>query len=180
MNTTQLQAALARIGWPIKDDGDFGTMTKAALWDFQAGYAFRALDVDGRPGPQSYAAIEECLAKDGRCSAHFRYAEFKSKGNGWIKISRVHAYRLDRYRDVVGPVRIVSGYRDPAHNRRVGGATSSRHMAGDACDIPGALTLDRMRGLRLFTGLGVASSGVVVHVDSRPGNPADPIVWRYG
>lgn len=180
MTPAELQGALARIGWPIAADGNVGPMTTAAVRDFQAGYAFRPLAVDGQPGPQTYAALEECLGKNGRCSAHFRFAEFASKGNGWIKINRVHAYRLDRYREAVGPVRIVSGYRDPAHNRRVGGATSSRHMAGDACDIPGAATLERLRGMRLFTGLGVARSGLVVHVDSRPGNPATPTIWRYG
>ncbi len=181
MTATELQAALARIGWPLTIDGNAGPMTAAAVRDFQAGYAFRALAVDGQAGPQTFAALAECLERSGRCSAHFRFAEFASKGNGWIKISRVHAYRLDRYREAVGgPVAIVSGYRDPAHNRKVGGARSSRHMAGDACDIPGALTLAQLRRLALFTGAGVSSSGLVVHVDSRPGDPAHPTIWHYG
>lgn len=39
-------------------------------------------------------------------------------------------------RNRYGPMSINSGYRTPAHNASVGGATFSRHMYGDAVDIP--------------------------------------------
>lgn len=32
-------------------------------------------------------------------------------------------------------VHMTSGYRDPAHNKKIGGATSSKHMSGQAIDI---------------------------------------------
>ena len=43
---------------------------------------------------------------------------------------------LERIRaEVGGPVTINSGYRTPAHNAHVGGASSSRHKYGQAADI---------------------------------------------
>ncbi len=32
-------------------------------------------------------------------------------------------------------ISITSGYRSPEHNRKIGGASASRHMVGDAADI---------------------------------------------
>ena len=48
--------------------------------------------------------------------------------------------------EVVGPtdstgrrlrcrLRVLSGYRTPAYNRKIGGARKSRHMSGDAADV---------------------------------------------
>jgi uncharacterized protein YcbK (DUF882 family) len=34
-----------------------------------------------------------------------------------------------------GPIRVVSGYRSPVWNERIGGAKASRHMMADAADI---------------------------------------------
>src|SRR5215510_11311839 len=34
-----------------------------------------------------------------------------------------------------GPIRVVSGYRSPAWNAKVGGAGASQHMEGTAADI---------------------------------------------
>lgn len=34
-----------------------------------------------------------------------------------------------------GAVRVNSGYRCPAHNRKVGGVSNSRHMSGEAVDL---------------------------------------------
>ena len=46
------------------------------------------------------------------------------------------AWTLQRVRDEVGlPIRINSGYRCPAHNMSVGGATHSKHVEGFAADI---------------------------------------------
>lgn len=40
------------------------------------------------------------------------------------------------------PIRLVSGYRTPAHNAAVGGAKGSKHMTGLAADIKPARTGD--------------------------------------
>lgn len=49
---------------------------------------------------------------------------------------RALAGALEVIRAAVGkPVQVISGYRCPAHNRKVGGAVNSRHTWGDAVDI---------------------------------------------
>lgn len=46
------------------------------------------------------------------------------------------ALNLQALRDELGlPIVINSGYRSPAHNKRVGGAKSSQHLLGKAADI---------------------------------------------
>ncbi len=43
---------------------------------------------------------------------------------------------LDPMREEYGkPVKVTSGYRDPAYNKRIGGATNSQHMKGQAADL---------------------------------------------
>ena len=42
---------------------------------------------------------------------------------------------LQPLRDAVGPIRISSGYRNPALNRAIGGSRSSQHCKGEALDI---------------------------------------------
>lgn len=73
------------------------------------------------------------------------------------------------------PLRIVSGYRTEATNRAVGGAENSRHLLGQAADIPsGYATPDQARAAGA-TGIGISGKWVT-HVDVRPG----PVVtWRY-
>ena len=137
-------------------DGVFGPQTRAAVRDFQRGYTFEALGSSGRAGPKTRAALRACVADGGRCSEHFRFREFRSKGDGWIKVDSALVRGLERYRSLLGkPVTIVSGYRDPAHNAAVGGASSSQHLFGNAADIPPALPLARVRDLRAFSGIGV-------------------------
>ncbi len=185
MNDLQLQQALHRMGWPIGVDGRIGPQTRQAVHDFQAGWVPSPgrgpLHPDGNPGPETRWAIQFVLDHDLFMSKFFRFAEFKSKGNGWIKISRHQAWCLDRYRERFGPTTIISGYRDPAHNRRVGGAPRSRHPLGDGCDVRPVATLAQVRSLGLFTGIGFnGSSGKVAHIDTRPGDPRRPTTWRYG
>lgn len=45
------------------------------------------------------------------------------------------AVLLDMIYDQIGPFRITSGYRSPALNEEIGGATNSYHMRGLAADI---------------------------------------------
>lgn len=43
---------------------------------------------------------------------------------------------LQVLRDVIGkPIRVISGYRSPKYNRRIGGARRSQHMLAKAADI---------------------------------------------
>jgi uncharacterized protein YcbK (DUF882 family) len=46
------------------------------------------------------------------------------------------AYNLQILRDKIGkPVHIISGYRNPTYNKRIGGASRSYHMKAMAADI---------------------------------------------
>jgi len=173
MSTRAVQRALRQIGWPVQVDGVFGPSTKAAVRDFQRGYTFERLGSSGRAGPRTRAALRACAANGGRCSEHFRFREFRSKGDGWIKVDRALVHGLERYRSLLGrPVTIVSGYRDPAHNAAVGGASSSQHLFGNAADISPALSLSRVGDLRAFSGIGVdATTGLVRHIDVRHRGP---------
>lgn len=143
--------------------------------------------VDGYAGPQTWTALAHAIANNLGCGRHFRFAEFNSKGDGWIKVNRVLVRGLDSYRDRYGPTPVVSGYRDPAHNRKVDGKPNSQHLYGNAADIPAVAALGAVKNLRLFSGIGVRrSDGKVVHVDVRHagpnttgGTPDNPTAWYY-
>jgi uncharacterized protein YcbK (DUF882 family) len=67
---------------------------------------------------------------------HFKPREFRSKDglSGMPQIKAMLA--LDELRERFGhPLKIVSAYRSPEHNKAVGGATNSYHLKGLAFDI---------------------------------------------
>jgi uncharacterized protein YcbK (DUF882 family) len=113
----------------------------------------------------------------GDLSAHFSRAEFKCRHCGHLHGPALALVAvLERIRSISGkPLTVVSGYRCPVHNRAVGGAINSRHLHGDAADIPrGRATLAQARAAGA---VGVGTSGEwATHVDVRPGGPAH---WRY-
>lgn len=69
----------------------------------------------------------------------FRPAEIACRGSGMVLLTEQAMDALDhleRLRERMGhPLIVNSGYRSPAHNRRVGGAARSRHLDGVAFDI---------------------------------------------
>ena len=112
-----------------------------------------------------------------RISAHFVEEEFRSRDGGGVRVEARLVWHLERLRAICGgrPLRIVSGYRTPAHNRAVGGAPASRHLHGDAADIPaGYATVEQARAAG-FRGIGRRGPWAV-HVDMRPGPRAE---WTY-
>ncbi len=121
-------------------------------------------------------------------AAHFALGEFLSRDgvcppDALIPNVRRLAAELETIRRAIQrPILIVSGYRSPAHNTRVRGAKSSRHMTGEAADIriagvePGeilALVERLIRRGRLHNG-GVGLYRTWVHYDVR----AQPARWR--
>jgi len=188
MDATGIQRALVVCGWPIDADGKVGPQTRRAIADYQRGNALVALDDDGVAGSLTQAALAASVDDGGRCSGHFAYREFASAGDGWIRVNAALVWGLDRYRDAIGgPVRPISGYRDPAHNASVGGASNSQHLYGNACDLPQQMSLDDVVALGAFSGIGVVrSNGLAAHVDVRHTGPnttgaslADPTIWYY-
>lgn len=99
---------------------------------------------------------------DGWIAVYFKPEEFASKGNGRINIKSDLVNRLDAVRTEFGqPIKITSGYRDPAHNRRVRGSKNSQHMHGTAVDInmAGMNTKTRYRLMVLLVQNGFTSFG---------------------
>ena len=83
---------------------------------------------------------------------------------------------LENLRGQIGrPLPIVSGFRTLATNKAVNGAKASRHMTGDAADLPpGYVTVAQAEAAGA---VGIGSRGPwAVHVDVRPGPPAR---WSY-
>ena len=97
---------------------------------------------------------------------------------GIIRIARV----MEEVRGRLGgrPITINSWYRDPVTNRRIGGASRSRHLTGDAVDFvaPGIHPYDVYDRLNRWWGSrgGLASATVFTHIDAR-GYYAR---WSYG
>ncbi len=186
-----VQGRLRKIGFPIKADGDAGPKTRAAIREFQRGYARAKLPVDGnvRRISRTYRAISWSANHDGRASRNFTFREFASGGNGWIKLNRRLVHALEVYRRHVGHgVEIVSGYRDCAYNGSIrGAARCSRHSdccgnpGGDAADLVPELSFEEVKALGVFTGIGIIrATGKVRHGDVRPGSVKSPQTWFYG
>lgn len=113
----------------------------------------------------------------GDLTPHFSRAEFRDKRAGVsvdVPVRLLGA--LECLRGMVGrPIIIVSGFRTQATNRAVGGAPHSRHLVGDAVDIPpGVATVDQAAAAG-FVGIGNAGAWAI-HLDVRPGPPAR---WSY-
>jgi hypothetical protein len=168
-----------------------GSRYVQAVRDFQRGWNLGApLAIDGAPGRLTDAALAVSELRrrqgSGTASAHFSFSEFVCKcGGRYSDCRRVWQTRqsiqaLERYRSAFGPTSIISGCRCPGHNRAVGGASSSQHMAGTAADLTGRQSTSRVRSLGAFTGIGYqGSTGLVRHADTRPGSVTSPTTWRY-
>ena len=73
-----------------------------------------------------------------------------------------------RYRLGGKAILINSGYRSPAHNKRVGGASQSQHLYGKAVDIVvrgGKPSVVYREADKLFNGVGKYNT--FTHVDTR-------------
>lgn len=126
-------------------------------------------------------------------SEHFKTEEFHCKSGapypkGWEQNRlAVLCAELEIIRKEFGDkaVTIISGYRTPAWNKRVGGSRYSQHMEGRAADITiagvparkvAAKVLEMVKSGRLNVIKGVGSYRKFTHVDIRPS--ARLVVWR--
>ena len=109
-------------------------------------------------------------------SPHFTAKEFACSCNNCTDnfIDDVLLEKLEQVRVALGPLKINSGYRCPQHNKDIGGAASSSHMAGLAADIqPIPLNTDDLDKLyekcvEVFDNIGDGRPKKFVHVDVRP------------
>lgn len=163
---------------------------RRALRDFQRGWALgRPLAVDGILGPNTKNALKRSyrrhLAGKGTASKDFSYSEFQCKDRARYgrRLRGCRAIHLDhrlvrvlqKARDRMGgPIHVVSGYRCPRYNARIGGARRSQHLYGRAGDVP------EQRGLAFWRGCGARGVGLdgrtrlAQHVDVGPKR-----TWTY-
>ena len=113
-------------------------------------------------------------------------SKFRGKTYQLAQVKPVHMNRLERLNAEFGGrdgLFIVSGYRSPEYNRKVGGAKNSYHMKGLATDISiigwdsSKITKFLVRARELgCKGFGYYGSSHFIHIDSRP--TKDPVVWN--
>lgn len=114
-------------------------------------------------------------------ATNFKVKEFACKdGSDPIKIDSKLVIMLQQIREHFGkPVVINSGYRTPAYNKKIGGATYSQHIYGKAADItiqgvnPLTIAQYAETDCKYLKGIGLYTWGD--HVDTR----ATKYYWDY-
>lgn len=106
----------------------------------------------------------------GDLSANFDSQEFRCKHCGALRgpDPKLVAVLQSLRNRMMGPLRIVSGYRCTEHNRAVGGSRFSQHIGGRAADVPGGSFSIGQAIAAGAVGIGVRK-GAVVHIDVRKG-----------
>ena len=120
------------------------------------------------------AVKELSMKKDGNTyiSRNFKVSEFRCKDGSdkiLIDVDFVQS-KLQAIRDHFGaPVTVNSGYRTESYNKKVGGATKSYHMTGQAFDIvvKGHTPAEVARYTQSLDVKGIIQYNSFVHVDSR-------------
>ncbi len=115
---------------------------------------------------------------------HFKSREFDSPdmpGSG-AGMSRVFVEKLDLLRSMLGrPLKINSGLRTQAHNKRIGGKPASAHLEGLAADISCKESRKRLDIVRLALKLGIHRIGIgktFIHLDNSRTLP-QRVMWLY-
>jgi zinc D-Ala-D-Ala carboxypeptidase len=105
--------------------------------------------------------------------SNFSPRELACKGTGRLLVDEVALDALQALRTKLGrPIIVVSAYRSPEHNRRVGGAKNSYHLQGVAFDI----RMDNHNPWEFelaakacgFRGFGYYSKSGFMHIDTGP------------
>jgi uncharacterized protein YcbK (DUF882 family) len=98
-------------------------------------------EVVTRPPNDPAPALEENDRMLDKLTANFGLSEFRCRdGSGvpeeLLENVQLLADNLQVLREHLGkPIRVISGYRSPKYNRKIGGARKSQHMLAKAADI---------------------------------------------
>ena len=137
----RLQSKLFSIGYSANVDGNFGNATKNIVVQFQKD---AGLVADGIVGAKTWKALDEIKIysklTDGNksLSPNFKVKEFACQdGTDTIVLhTDFIVEKLQKIRSHFNkPITINSAYRNPTHNKKVGGASNSYHVKGRAFDI---------------------------------------------
>lgn len=115
---------------------------------------------------------------------YFKPSEFDSPDlrNSGIGMNPAFVRKLDKLREACGiPLKINSGFRTLAHNKKVSGVEDSAHTRGRAADIAANASSTRHKILQAAFGLGFRRIGLgasFIHLDDDPTLPQD-VVWTY-
>lgn len=137
---------------------------------FQESFAWHDIAVDGDAGQETARAVQKVVDAGGLLSPHFHMDEFRSHGNGRLRIHRETIRSCEATRaNLGGPLNILSGYRDRDHNVAIGGASDSQHVKGTAVDPTPFLPRSAIEGAG-WAGVGVSevtAPGRISHMDRR-------------
>lgn len=115
---------------------------------------------------------------------YFKLTEFDSPdepGSGSCMNEEI-LNMLDAVRKQFGkPIKINSGYRTIARNKKIGGVTNSSHLRGLAADISCKNSKDRFFLINLllkagFKRIGIANSFIHVDIDKEK---TEKLIWTY-
>jgi hypothetical protein len=128
----------------LKDDGVVGEKTWTALradnYPLSAGDNHEALPQKADSASNKHAVCVFSLKNDAetQITPNFKVREFASKcGDDMIFIDTDFVKnKLQKIREHFNkPIKITSGYRSEAHNKKTGGSKNSYHLKGEAFDI---------------------------------------------
>ena len=118
-----------------------------------------------------------------KLAPNFSPQELASKGDGSIVMVKNALVSLQRMRDIYKkPLKVNSAYRDPAHNKKIGGERNSQHLLGIAFDLH---ITDKKMGRELEAiakevgAGGIGRYNTFIHVDFRPRKP-DGKLYEWG
>jgi zinc D-Ala-D-Ala carboxypeptidase len=104
---------------------------------------------------------------------NFSPAEIACRGTGQLKLHPEALDKLQALRDRLGkPLIVLSAYRSPEHNRKVGGAPRSKHMDGTAFDVAmtnhDPVAFEAAARAVGFLGFGFYPRSGFIHIDLGP------------
>ncbi|MBL4820176.1 MAG: DUF882 domain-containing protein [Gammaproteobacteria bacterium] len=122
---------------------------------------------DWNPETTPNFSLQEMCCKCGKCG-------------GQCEMKQSHMSRLQGMRNILGPLRVTSGYRCPQHPEEQKKATPGAHAQGTATDLQTSNSGSRFKYVQAAVKVGMQGIGLYtnfVHVDSGHETMARPALW---